>query len=49
MKAGKYEDAARLAFEQRDADALLYVQRRCGNGPSADKVNSYVSLLNTRK
>lgn len=49
VKAGKYEEAAKLAYEQRDVDALLYVQRRCGGGPAAEKVVGYVAQLNARK
>lgn len=44
------EDAAKVAFEQKNPENLLYLQRRCADQPHlVEKINKYIAQLNTRK
>ncbi|KAK4881688.1 hypothetical protein RN001_005007 [Aquatica leii] len=48
VKANKLEEAAQIAYEQRDIQGLLYVQSKC-QPVLAEKINAYVSQLGARK
>ena len=46
VKAKLYVDAAQIAFQRKDTDALHYVQSRCSsNREMVDKINSLVAKL----
>nr|CAI5861347.1 unnamed protein product [Callosobruchus analis] len=51
IKVGCLEEAAEVAFQQRDLQGLLYVQNKCGNQfPSLlEKINNMVSQLESRR
>ncbi|XP_069702504.1 vacuolar protein sorting-associated protein 16 homolog [Periplaneta americana] len=51
IKAGMFEEAARIAYEQKDLQALLYVQGRCAPSDRSlsDKINLLVTQLGTKK
>ncbi|PSN30635.1 Vacuolar protein sorting-associated protein 16 [Blattella germanica] len=51
VKAGLYEDAARIAYEQKDLQALLFVQGRCAPADPTcnEKISLLVSQLSTKK
>lgn len=46
----RLDEAAQIAFEQRDIQGLLYVQSKSAPmSPLSDKINNYMSQLSTRK
>lgn len=46
----KLEEAALIAFEQKDLDGLHDVQQKCINKPAILKtVNTFIAQLNTKK
>ncbi|CAG9822683.1 unnamed protein product [Phaedon cochleariae] len=53
IKAGCLEEAADIAFQQRDIQSLLYVQGKCNTqfpqNQLGDKINAMVSQLESRK
>lgn len=51
VKAGYYEEAAEVAFEQKDMSALLYVQNKCPLNESTKhaKIASLLERLPTKK
>ncbi|EFA13302.2 Vacuolar protein sorting-associated protein 16 homolog-like Protein [Tribolium castaneum] len=50
IKAECLEDAAKIAFEQKDIQSLLYVQTKCpSNSSLSEKVNSFIMQLDNRK
>ncbi|VEN47400.1 unnamed protein product [Callosobruchus maculatus] len=51
IKVGCLEEAADVAFQQRDLQGLMYVQSKCGNQfPSLlEKINNMISQLDTRR
>lgn len=50
MKAGFFEEAAKIAFEQKNQEGLLYLQRRCANQVQVvEKINMFIMQLNSRK
>lgn len=51
VKVNMLEQAAQVAFEQKDHEALMYVQSNCGPDDKnvTDKVNSFLSQLNKKK
>ncbi|KAG8236730.1 hypothetical protein J437_LFUL014226 [Ladona fulva] len=51
IKAGLLEEAVQCAYEQKDDDALLYIQSKCNasNATLMEKINSYLLQLNSRK
>lgn len=51
VKAGMFEEAARIAFEQKDLQALLFVQGRCASADRnlSDKISHLVTQLSAKK
>lgn len=51
VKVNLLEDAAQIAFEQKDPEALMYVQSSCGNQDRnvVEKVSAYLAQLNSKK
>lgn len=51
VKVNMLEQAAQVAFEQKDHEALMYVQSNCGPDDKnvTDKVNSFLAQLNKKK
>ncbi|KAG6441802.1 hypothetical protein O3G_MSEX001993 [Manduca sexta] len=51
VKAGFYEKAAEVAFEQKDEGALLYVQNKCPlqDSVTRSKISALLELLVTKK
>ncbi|KAB0802860.1 hypothetical protein PPYR_05046 [Photinus pyralis] len=50
VKANKLEEAAQIAYEQRDIQGLLYVQSKSAAQSSlSEKINAQISLLGARK
>ncbi|KAF5305511.1 hypothetical protein FQA39_LY01602 [Lamprigera yunnana] len=50
VKANKFEEAAHIAFEQKDVQGLLYVQSKCQSQVHLiEKINNFISQLGTRK
>ncbi|RZC42147.1 vacuolar protein sorting-associated protein 16 -like protein, partial [Asbolus verrucosus] len=50
IKAECLEEAAKIAFEQKDIQSLLYVQSKCASQSSlSEKVNSFIMQLDNRK
>ncbi|XP_068623324.1 vacuolar protein sorting-associated protein 16 homolog [Battus philenor] len=51
VKAGFYEEAARVAFEQKDKSALFFVQSKCPIRESSQhaKISALLEQLNTKK
>lgn len=44
------EEAARIAFEQKDVQNLLYVQSKCTSLSSlSEKINTFIAQLDNRK
>jgi hypothetical protein len=46
-----FEEAARIAYEQKDLQALLFVQGRCVSADRnlSDKINLLVNQLSSKK
>ncbi|XP_022919610.2 vacuolar protein sorting-associated protein 16 homolog [Onthophagus taurus] len=50
VKAGLLEEAAKIAFEQRDIQSLLYVQSKYpSQSPLSEQINGFIAQLGTRK
>lgn len=51
VKVNMMEQAAQVAFEQKDSEALEHVQSKCGPEDKnvIDKVNSYLAQLKVKK
>lgn len=45
------EDAAQIAYEQRDIQNLMQIQLKCAgdNPPLHEKINTFISALGVRK
>ncbi|XP_066993327.2 vacuolar protein sorting-associated protein 16 homolog isoform X2 [Anabrus simplex] len=48
VKAGLYEEASKIAFEQKDVQALLFVQSHCDRS-LGDKINGLITQLGNKK
>ncbi|CAH2009591.1 unnamed protein product [Acanthoscelides obtectus] len=48
---GCLEEAAEVAFQQRDLQSLLYMQNKCGNQSTSlpEKINNMITQLDTRR
>ncbi|KAK9730593.1 Vps16, N-terminal region [Popillia japonica] len=50
VKANCLEDAAKIAYEQRDIQSLLYVQSKCpAQSDLSEQINAYISQLGAKK
>lgn len=46
VKAKLFNDAAQIAFQRKDTDALHYIQSRCAsNREAVDKINGLIARL----
>ncbi|XP_071444220.1 vacuolar protein sorting-associated protein 16 homolog [Hetaerina americana] len=51
LKAGMLEEAAQYAYEQKDCEALLLIQRKCSTNDTAlsEKINLFLLQLSAKK